>query len=152
LLLNFNKNHLDVNVAPCFIFLEDHLVEPHGGVYLKTLEKPIKCINPKIFPGTCVFRSPLMLPAHIKGPDRGTQIYGGQIIPNPPDHSYFHRGGGSKINDRNRAHLDGSGSSAQIYGQHWIPDPPIHSSFNGGGGSGMNDNKHAYICGLEAGG
>jgi hypothetical protein len=35
-----------------------------------------------------------MLPAHIKGPDRGTQIYGGQSIPDPPDRSAFNRGGG----------------------------------------------------------
>jgi hypothetical protein len=76
-----------------------------------------------------------MLPAHIKGPDHGTQIYGGQIISDPPDRSAFNRGGGgSGIDDKTRSHLDGSGSSVQIYSHHWIPYPPIHSSFNGGGG------------------
>jgi hypothetical protein len=57
-------------------------------------EKPIKCIYPKFFPGACVFRPPLMLPAHINGPDDGAQIYGGQSIPDPPDRSAFNQGGG----------------------------------------------------------
>jgi hypothetical protein len=79
----------------------------------------------------------LMLLSCINGPDDRAQIYGGQIIPDPPDRSTFNGGGGgggSGIADKTRAHLDDPGSSAQIYDQHWILDPPVHSAFNGGGG------------------
>jgi hypothetical protein len=38
-LLYFNKNQLDVNVAPCFRCLKVVLVKPHGGVYRKILGK-----------------------------------------------------------------------------------------------------------------
>jgi hypothetical protein len=76
-----------------------------------------------------------MLRSSINGPDDCAQIYGGQIIPDPPDRSIFNGGGGgSGIADKTRAHLDGSGSSTQIYDQYWILDPPVHSAFNGGGG------------------
>jgi hypothetical protein len=78
-------------------------------------EKPIKCIYPMFFPDACVSRSPLMLLAHINSPDHGTQIYGVQSIPDPPNHFSFNWGG-SGIDDKTCVHLDDSGSSIQIYG------------------------------------
>jgi hypothetical protein len=79
-----------------------------------------------------------MLRSCINGPDDHTQIYGGQIIPDPPNRSTFNGGGGgggvSEIADKTCTHLDGPGSSVHIYGQRWIPDTPVRSAFNGGGG------------------
>jgi hypothetical protein len=52
-----------------------------------------------------------MLHALFNDPDRGTQIYGAQSIPDPPDRSTFNRGG-SGIGNNIGAHLDGPGKGA----------------------------------------
>jgi hypothetical protein len=97
-----------------------------------------------------------MLQSCINGPDDRAQIYGGQIIPDPPTVLPLTGGGGggggSGIDDKTRAHLDGPRSSAQIYDQYWIPDPPVHSAFNGGGGGPeCVINRAQKICGSETG-
>jgi hypothetical protein len=59
--------------------------------------------------GAYAFALAFMHSSCINGSDVRAQIYGGQVFPDPPDHSTFNGGGGgvSGIGDNVCAHLDG---------------------------------------------
>jgi hypothetical protein len=87
----------------------------------------------------CLSAPSLMLPAHIKGPDRGAQIYGGQSIPDSPACSSFNQGGeGGGPESMIKLALIWTAQDRVLKSKVNIGfwDPPIHSAFNGRGGGG----------------
>jgi hypothetical protein len=98
------------------------------------------CTYPKFFLGAYAFVLTIMHNSCMNGLDVHTQIYGGQVFLEPPDHSTFNGGWGGG---------GGGGPESEImYACIWIAQilaprytiyigfqtPPIHSAFNGGGG------------------
>jgi hypothetical protein len=122
---------------------------------LKTLEKPIKCIYPKFFPGACVFR-PHLCSLHISMvlivAPRSTVD---RAFRTPPTVLLLTEGGGGGGGPESMIRLaliwtaqDRALKSTVNIG---FRTPPSILPLMEGGGSGMSDKQSAKICGSETG-